>query len=114
MSKILTQDEIVRSVSQMVIEHFGSVENFSRAFNKLVEREEKEFEERIEEYDKQHGSFFDRGSADSYYGRPRDPHRGGVGGFSGPRVKAETPEEFEAYHAGYDYNELSGSKKDWS
>ena len=35
---------------------------------------------------KQHGCLFDRGSADSYYGRPRAPHYGGVGGDSGKRV----------------------------
>jgi len=66
-----------------------------------------------EMFDKRHGSFFDRGSADSYYHRPRDPHRGGVGGSSGPRMEAILPEEIEAYHAGYDYNEQYGDKKDW-
>jgi hypothetical protein len=35
---------------------------------------------------KRHGCLYDRGSADSYYGRPRDPHYGGVGGDSGQRV----------------------------
>jgi hypothetical protein len=65
-------------------------------------------------YDAEHGSFFDRGSADSYYGRDREPHRGGVGGLSGPRIVAVTQEEIEAYHAGYDYNEQYGGKKDWN
>ena len=64
-------------------------------------------------YDKSHGSFFDRGSADSYYGRPRDPHRGGVGGNSGLRVDAVFESELEAYHAGYDYNEEFGDRKSW-
>lgn len=64
-------------------------------------------------YETEHGSFFDRGSADSYYGRPRDPHRGGVGGGSGLRIEADTQVEFEAYHAGYDYNEQYGDKKNW-
>lgn len=67
----------------------------------------------LEHYDKEHGSFFDRGSADSYYHRGRDPHRGGVGGMSGPRIPATTVEEIEAYHAGYDFNEEYGDKKDW-
>jgi hypothetical protein len=66
-----------------------------------------------EHFDKSHGSFFDRGSADSYYGRGRTPHRGGVGGDSGPRKDAVTAAELEAYHAGYDYNEEYGDKKDW-
>lgn len=64
-------------------------------------------------FDKSHGSFFDRGSADSCYHRARDPHRGGVGGGSGPRIEATEPDELEAYHAGYDYNEQYGDKKDW-
>jgi hypothetical protein len=64
-------------------------------------------------FDKSHGSFFDRGSADSYYGRGRNPHRGGVGGGSGPRIDAVRDEDIEAYHAGYDYNEEFGDKKSW-
>jgi hypothetical protein len=34
-----------------------------------------------------HGSLYDRGSSDSYYGRQITPHYGGVGGDSGPRVE---------------------------
>ena len=64
-------------------------------------------------YDSAHGSFFDRGAADSYYGRGRTPHRGGVGGDSGERIEATTQEEVEAYNAGYDYNERFGDKKSW-
>jgi hypothetical protein len=64
-------------------------------------------------YQQQHGSPFDRGSADSYYSRSRVPHKGGVGGSSGPRITELTPAEVEAYHAGYDYNEESGDKKNW-
>ena len=66
-----------------------------------------------EQYDKSHGSYFDRGSADSYYHRSRDPHRGGVGGDSGPRIQATKPADIQAYHAGYDFNEQFGDKKDW-
>jgi hypothetical protein len=73
----------------------------------------KEAQIAIEHFNKDHGSFFDRGSADSYYGRHRDPHRGGVGGMSGPRIDAKTEEELQAYHAGYDYNEQFGDKKSW-
>ena len=60
-----------------------------------------------------HGCLYDRGSADSYYGRSRDPHYGGVGGDSGPRVDQLTPEEVAEYQAGYTYNELYGEKKDY-
>jgi hypothetical protein len=63
---------------------------------------------------KQHGCLYDRGSADSYYGRPRDPHHGGVGGDSGPRVDRELSiDEIKEYYAGYEYNERFGDKKDW-
>ena len=61
-----------------------------------------------------HGSLFDRGSADSYYGRSPDPHYGGVGGDSGPRVKVMYPEAIAEYMAGYEDNERFGSKKDYS
>ena len=60
-----------------------------------------------------HGDPFDRGSADSYYGRGRFPHKGGVGGASGPRIDKLTDREVAEYHAGYDYNEAMGDKKDW-
>jgi hypothetical protein len=64
-------------------------------------------------YDTSHGSYYDRGSADSYYGRAKDPHRGGVGGNSGPRLPAFTDEDREAYMAGYAWNERYGDKKEW-
>lgn len=73
----------------------------------------KEAREATKIYDRQHGSFFDRGAADSYYGRPRDPHRGGVGGDSGPRIEATEPDELEAYFAGYEFNEKYGDKKSY-
>ena len=62
---------------------------------------------------KRHGCLFDRGSADSYYGRRSHPHYGGVGGDSGPRVDNLTPDEVREYAAGYEYNERCGDKKDW-
>ena len=60
-----------------------------------------------------HGCLYDRGSADSYYGRSRDPHYGGVGGDSGNRVDQLTAEVVAEYQAGYTYNELYGEKKDY-
>jgi hypothetical protein len=65
------------------------------------------------QYDKKHGSPYDRGGADSWYNRPRQPHKGGVGGDSGERTLDLTPDEIAAYHAGYDDNEKSGGKKQW-
>ena len=64
-------------------------------------------------YEQTHGNAFDRGSADSWYHRSRCPHKGGVGGDTGARVEELTAEEVEAYHAGYDYNEQFGGKKEW-
>ena len=60
-----------------------------------------------------HGDAFDRGMSDSYYRRPRDPHKGGVGGDSGPRNSELTAKEIADYHAGYAYNESTGDKKEW-
>ena len=63
---------------------------------------------------KKHGCLYDRGSADSYYGRPRDPHYGGVGGDSGERVdQGLSIDEIKEYYAGYEYNERYGDKKEW-
>lgn len=66
------------------------------------------------QYDERHGGCFDRGSADSYYGRGRRPHYyvGGTG--TSEQVTELTESEIQAYHAGYDYNEQFGDKKDWS
>ena len=62
---------------------------------------------------KQHGCLHDRGSADSYYGRTRNPHYGGVGGDSGPRVDVNDNESVAEYMAGYNDNEASGERKEW-
>ena len=61
----------------------------------------------------EHGSPFDRGSADSYYGRPRDPHKYPNGTGNLPRVNELTAAELEEYHAGYSYNEEFGDKKSY-
>jgi len=64
-------------------------------------------------YDQRHGGPFDRGSADSYYGRGRQPHYyvGGTG--TSDRVTDLTPTEVQAYLAGYQWNEQFGDKKSW-
>jgi hypothetical protein len=64
-------------------------------------------------YEQTHGNAFDRGSADSYYGRPRQPHYYPRGTYKGDPVTDLTNDELEAYHAGYDYNEQHGDKKNW-
>jgi len=60
-----------------------------------------------------HGSLFDRASADSYYNRFPEPHYGGVGGDSGERVAVIDPAQVAEYMAGYDWNEQYGEKKSW-
>ena len=66
-------------------------------------------------YDERHGGAFDRGSADSYYGRPRNPHFyvGGTGTSDRIDQSQMTPEEIQAYLAGYQWNEQYGDKKIW-
>ena len=68
-----------------------------------------------ERYDQRHGGPFDRGAADSYYNRGRDPHYFEGATYSSPRCSQAgmTAEEIEAYNAGYDWNEELGDKKDW-
>ena len=59
-----------------------------------------------------YGSLFDRGSADSYYHRQRNPHWWPKGRH-GDRVTELTAAEISEYNAGYDYNERYGDKKIW-
>lgn len=66
-------------------------------------------------YDLTHGGAFDRGSADSYYGRGRNPHMWPEGTYKGIRVEQDemTPTQVQAYLAGYQWNEQFGDKKQW-
>ena len=59
-----------------------------------------------------HGALWDRGSADSYYGRPRDPHWYPEGTYNGDKITKLNADEIAEYNAGYDYNEQHGDKKD--
>lgn len=67
------------------------------------------------QYDSRHGGAFDRGSADSYYGRNPVPHYyvGGTGTSEKIEAQKMTEEEIAAYQAGYAWNEQFGDKKDW-
>ena len=63
-------------------------------------------------YSTRHGGPYDRGSADSYYGREFDPHYYKGDTYSTPRLIAEMGSyEYDAYKAGYEDNEASGSFK---
>jgi hypothetical protein len=67
-------------------------------------------------YDTSHGSAFDRGSADSHYGRPARPHMYMGATYTSDEIGASemTPAEIQAYYAGYQWNEQFGDKKDYS
>lgn len=67
------------------------------------------------EYVVRHGCPFDRGSADSYYGRGRVPHYYTGATHQTTRLEMVDMSETEIaeYHAGYDDNEEFGSKKEW-
>lgn len=63
-----------------------------------------------------HGGPFDRGSADSYYGRGLDPHYFVDGTYMSDRISKEqmTQEEINQYYAGYEYNEtVNRDYKEW-
>ena len=60
-----------------------------------------------------HGSLFDRGSADSYYNRPRSPHWWPEGTGRGKQVVDLTEAEVAEYMSGYEHNEQFGDKKNW-
>jgi len=66
-------------------------------------------------YDASHGSPFDRGSADSYYGRAQCPHKYPNGTGNAPRIEGSemTLQEMREYYRGYEYNECFGDKKNW-
>jgi hypothetical protein len=65
------------------------------------------------QFNRSHGSLYDRGSADSYYGRMPDPHYWLEGTGHGTKVTELNSAEVEEYMAGYDDNERSGDKKDY-
>jgi hypothetical protein len=67
-------------------------------------------------FDTRHGGPFDRGSADSYYGRATVPHYyvGGTGTSEMVEESKMTKEEIADYMAGYEWNEKFGDKKDWN
>lgn len=70
--------------------------------------------EMLPQFDRQcHGSLYDRGGADSWYSRERDPHWYPNGTGFAPRMTALSDEEIAEYNAGYDWNEKFGGKKDY-
>jgi hypothetical protein len=65
-------------------------------------------------YNYRHGGPFDRGAADSYYGRGLRPHYfKGATYLSDEVIPQQGSVEYNDYIAGYDWNEEDGNKKDW-
>lgn len=66
-------------------------------------------------YSTRHGGPFDRGSADFYYGRGKNPHYyvGGTGTSKRINMIDMDREEIEAYLAGYAEAEERGDQKEW-
>jgi hypothetical protein len=62
------------------------------------------------QFDRSHGSLFDRGESDSYYGRSIDPHWWGCD-FGTIRHECNSDLEVAEYMAGFEANEASGVKK---
>ena len=60
-----------------------------------------------------HGGAYDRGSADSWYGRPAEPHYYIGDTYQSPKVEEAdmTEEEIAAYMAGY--NATPFAQKEW-
>ena len=56
------------------------------------------------QYDKRHGGPWDRGSADAYYWREKNPHYylGATNASTRIAEQNMSTDELEAYHAGYD------------
>jgi hypothetical protein len=66
-------------------------------------------------YDKRHGGPYDRGSADSWYCGGMNPHYyvGATGNSRRVEKGDMTPEEIEAYRAGYNDNEEANLHKSY-
>ena len=66
-------------------------------------------------YDQRHGGPYDRGVADSYYGRDYNPHYFVGDTYKSPKIELAqmTAQEIVAYTAGYTDNEANGDKKEW-
>ena len=92
--------------------YYGS-EDYNEDINAIRKLSGMEPKETVKEenYDKSHGSPYDRGAADSYYGRKPRPHK--IAPYTGPdAVKGQMqlvtltdPAEIAAYNAGYSEND---------
>ena len=65
--------------------------------------------------DTRHGGPSDRGSAVSYYRRPRRPHFFSDATYQSDEIPERfmTKQQIAEYNLGFDDNEVSGNFKDW-
>jgi len=63
--------------------------------------------------DRSYGSPYDRGRADSWYRRGRNPHYYPNGTHRPPRIMELTTEQIAEYRAGYASGEADGDHKEW-
>lgn len=71
-------------------------------------------DKKLPQFDRsRHGCLYDRGSADSYYRRPPNPHWYPEGTGNGAKIVDLTEEERKEYLAGYDENEEAQNYKEW-
>jgi len=66
-------------------------------------------------YNERHGGPYDRGMADSYYGRDYNPHYFTGASFNSTRIELKdmSADEIIAYTAGFRDNEANGDKKEY-
>jgi hypothetical protein len=67
-------------------------------------------------YDQRQGGPYDRGQADSHYGRDYWPHYFVRDTHRSPRIDLAqmTAHDIMAFTSGFNFNEANGDKKDWS
>lgn len=67
-------------------------------------------------YNQRHGGPFDRGQADSYYGRDYNPHYFVGDTYNSPKIELSqmTAAEITAYTAGFTENEKANNHKEWA
>ena len=102
--KILTEDDSDAWTAQLKLE-----ENYERAFAETVDKGTLHLPSNP--LSKRHGSAEDRGSADSYYGRPFTPHYYVGDSYNSSRIELKpTDARYELYEKGY---QEQVDHKDW-
>ena len=76
---------------------------------------DKVMDQMVVEYDQRHGSAYDRGGADAYYGRRFNPHYFKGDSYASDLVNLYDPNDelYKAYAAGYQDTVDAGDFKDW-